>query len=614
MLQNMFDWILLASWGAAAVGVLLLLLKRLLRGRLSPGWQYALWLILLCKLLLPIGPASTLSLYNAVPQTVLESAGALPVPLEQSTAPAVTEAGQKPQMSEAEKETPSFSGHQLAAVIWLSGASLLLLFWGGQYGRLGWLLRREGRKAPEDVQTLLAHCQREVGIRQPVTLVLQPFFASPAVTGLFQKRLLLPWGAQTLNPQELRYVFLHELYHLRHRDLWINALLLIFQALHWFNPVLWYCFASVRRDMELACDASVLRHLTEGEGLAYGQALLKAAAQKKVPYSARLLTMASDYDSLRERILQIKKAPFWQKHRRSIALTGSLCLLVMALLLLTGPEKNKQGLIQRFWAQTQLQSGEAPTLAEALWDSKTPYVGSPSAIGKIQDQLPFGQHITKTALQTGQEPYGIILQLSFPAEQTPTEVNSEQFYRNAAMLLALVDNLGYVEYQITTADITTSWKGQINRADAAAAYARGDLRDVTSDQETFALWVDDWAQADIAEAAQNAFWSEQPARDVLPPALDANDTVRVSAEGEISNPSAYEEYLTGQRPDLLVLVYSGQTLAQWQYYTRDDSGGLICVRYLPNDQSVFAGTYDEQPAQPFTPLPIEEWAQQLTAL
>lgn len=613
MLKNVFDWVLLASCGATAVGLLLLLLKRLLRGRLSPGWQYALWLILLCKLLLPVGPASTLSLYNAVPQTVLESASVLPAQLEQHAQLVATVDEQALQVSEAKNGIMVFSGHQLAAIIWLSTAAVLLLFWGGQYGRLEWLLRRQGRQAPKEMQTLLVQCQRQVGVKQPVAVVIQPIFASPAVAGLLHKRLLLPQDARNLSQQALRYVFLHELYHLRHRDLWMNVLLLIFQALHWFNPVMWYCFARVRRDMELACDASVIRHLAEGEELAYGQALLEAATQKKTPHSARLLTMASDYDSLCERILQIKKAPFWQKHRRSIALTGGLCLLVLALLLLTGPEKNTQGPIRYFFAQTQQRGDEEPSMAETLWNSKTPYVGNPSAIGQIQRQLPWAKPITKTALQTTQEPFGIILQLSFQTEQTLTESDKDQLYRNASMLLALVDNLDYVQYQITTGDITTSWKGQIDRTDAAWAYESDGLRDITSDQETFTLWLEDWARADITVAVQDAFWSESPARDVLPPVAKASEIVQVSAEGEVSNPSAYEEYLTGKRQDLLVMVNKGQTLAEWQYYTRDDSGSLLCVRYLPNDQSVFAETYDEQPAQSFEPVSVEAWAQRLSA-
>ena len=69
-LENLFSWVWQASLGAAAVGLVLLVLKKLLRGRLSPAWQYALWLILLVKLLVPVGPASPYSAYNALPPSV----------------------------------------------------------------------------------------------------------------------------------------------------------------------------------------------------------------------------------------------------------------------------------------------------------------------------------------------------------------------------------------------------------------------------------------------------------------------------------------------------------------------------------------------------------------
>lgn len=60
LLEKVFSWIWLASVSGALVGLALLLLKKLLRGHLSPTWQYALWLILLVKLVLPMGPARPL--------------------------------------------------------------------------------------------------------------------------------------------------------------------------------------------------------------------------------------------------------------------------------------------------------------------------------------------------------------------------------------------------------------------------------------------------------------------------------------------------------------------------------------------------------------------------
>ena len=52
--------------------------------------------------------------------------------------------------------------------------------------------------------------------------------------------------------------------------LWVNAL-------HWFNPFMWYMVRLVERDTELACDEAALKALPAGERAAYGRTILSAA-------------------------------------------------------------------------------------------------------------------------------------------------------------------------------------------------------------------------------------------------------------------------------------------------------------------------------------------------
>lgn len=601
LLEKVFSWIWLASVSGALVGLALLLLKKLLRGHLSPTWQYALWLILLVKLVLPMGPASPYSAYNALPAGFQQTAPSVAEPTQMGVWTVISAIGPSTSGNIA-----PFSWHRLAAVVWLAGALLVLLFWAVQYIKMQRILRRQGRPAPDAWQTLLARCQAEAGVKQTVSVIVQPLFASPALSGLVRKRLLLPANAQTLSENELRYVFLHELYHLRHGDLWVNALLLLLQAMHWFDPVLWICFAQVRRDMELACDAAVIRHLSEAERLAYGRALLDAAAQKQTAPSLRLLAMANDHDSLRERIVQIKKAAFWQKHRRAIALLGGACLVSAALLFLTGPQAEGP-------AQEDVPTVEATSFAEVLWEKRTPYVGDPAASGEIEALLPLRQNLRKAALQTTVEPYGMTIQLLM-TEDLLSAADQEQLFRNAAMLMALIGNLDYVDYQITTTAYTVSYKGHITRQAAAAGFDSVDLHDVSSEQEIFYDWVETWKTGDVAENAQAAFWSESPARDLLPP--KSEEAVQIYADGTIHNKSLYQEYTNGQRTDLLVFIYrdDGRTLSYWQRYSQDAEGHLICTSYLPAEGNIFAGTYNETSPQPFAPLNAKEWAVELLDL
>ena len=79
----------------------------------------------------------------------------------------------------------------------------------------------------------------------------------------------------------LRYSILHELTHFKRRDLWLKTLALLVNAVHWFNPFMWYMTRLVERDTELACDEAALKLLPPEEHKAYGTTILDAVERLK---------------------------------------------------------------------------------------------------------------------------------------------------------------------------------------------------------------------------------------------------------------------------------------------------------------------------------------------
>ena len=96
--------------------------------------------------------------------------------------------------------------------------------------------------------------------------------ASPMVYGLFSPKIVLP--AQQYSETQYRYILLHEWMHIRRKDLWKKALMLAATALHWYNPACWLMLALFNRDIELACDADVLRALGREGHAGYAHVLL----------------------------------------------------------------------------------------------------------------------------------------------------------------------------------------------------------------------------------------------------------------------------------------------------------------------------------------------------
>ncbi|WP_219811209.1 M56 family metallopeptidase, partial [Bacillus thuringiensis] len=63
-LSTLFDWLLETTIMASILVGFILCVKVLLRNQLTARWHYALWLILIVRLILPWSPDSSYSLYS----------------------------------------------------------------------------------------------------------------------------------------------------------------------------------------------------------------------------------------------------------------------------------------------------------------------------------------------------------------------------------------------------------------------------------------------------------------------------------------------------------------------------------------------------------------------
>ncbi len=310
--QHLFAWTWKTSVQAALLIVLVLLLQKLLARWLTPRLRYALSLLILCRLLLPAAPPSSLSLENLLVSAAQVAApgGAAPMVAEPTRAalPAASRAA-PPLDAAASSHRPSRSIGEVLGLGWVSGLLLLVLLAGWRYAKWHRLIR-QGRR-PDDARLLeLLDGAREVmGVGRPVTLMAVARLSSPAVFGLWRVRLLLPEAVLgQLSDQELRLVFLHEMAHVRRQDVLLNLLLVAVQFLHWFNPLVWLGLRRLRADRELVCDAMVVQRLEPAEWPGYGRLLIKllegfSAANRVFPSAVPVIGSKHEF---KRRILLIK--------------------------------------------------------------------------------------------------------------------------------------------------------------------------------------------------------------------------------------------------------------------------------------------------------------------
>ena len=190
------------------------------------------------------------------------------------------------------------------------------------------MLSRAQPLRDRDVLTLLEECCERMGVRRVPLIAESEAVQTPALHGVFRPRLLLPAGfTQTFTTDELRFVFLHELAHLRRHDLLLNWIMTSLQILHWFNPLVWFGFARWRVDREIACDAAALEAAGPSSNRAYGQTLPRLL-QHLSPASRRpgLVGILEDRNQLRRRMKMIAR---FTPARRPFVAAGLLAILAM---------------------------------------------------------------------------------------------------------------------------------------------------------------------------------------------------------------------------------------------------------------------------------------------
>jgi beta-lactamase regulating signal transducer with metallopeptidase domain len=109
-----------------------------------------------------------------------------------------------------------------------------------------------------------------------VAMALQKRVAGPALVGVWRPQLCLPSDFRRRFPAaERRLILQHERVHAERGDTRWLLLAAVLLCLQWFNPLAWWSYRRLHADMELACDAVVLRR-NPGQLATYRRALLRA--------------------------------------------------------------------------------------------------------------------------------------------------------------------------------------------------------------------------------------------------------------------------------------------------------------------------------------------------
>jgi Zn-dependent protease with chaperone function len=162
----------------------------------------------------------------------------------------------------------------------------------------------------------------------------------PTAIGFFKPAIVLPeWLLEETPAEELKYIILHELEHLRRRDDWTNLAQQIVKALLFFVPSVWWIERRLALDREMACDDAVLAHSGTPHG--YAECLARVAERS---FLRRQLALAQAAVSrLRQLTVRVAKildpnrpqpSRMWRPAVPAVVVVAGLCVFTAS----QGPE------------------------------------------------------------------------------------------------------------------------------------------------------------------------------------------------------------------------------------------------------------------------------------
>lgn len=302
--------------------LVIITLRHLLRGKISSRLQYALWMLVAVRLLLPLSVfESPVSVMNAIPDTQVYA----PIPTQRTASVNPNDVGLTGNNASAVSNGNPAPSDMISApdikvilkFVWLGGTLLTGIFFAVLNLRMNRKLQ-QGRTRLERPG-------------YPLPVYMTDRLSSPCLYGIVKPAVYLTPESLSSEKRTV-HVLAHELTHNRHRDHLWSFVRILCLCIHWFNPLVWIAAVLSRRDSELACDEGTLLRLGDESRMEYGRTIIEMTTAPLRPSNlfCCATTMTGGKGEMTERIKRIARQP------KTLFITLAIVLIVaMAAVALT---------------------------------------------------------------------------------------------------------------------------------------------------------------------------------------------------------------------------------------------------------------------------------------
>ena len=309
--------------------LLIFILRFVFKDKINAKLQYALWIIVAVRLLIPFDFQWTLETKDTLPQThILESISENKADLREKNEKEFevtnNETNKDIYHSSINNTATESTTHlsiisNILFITWIIGIVCMLVLFGIHNVSFHKRVKRTlmSYKISDNSYNKAA---KMIGLKHTIPVCFSPSLNSPCIIGIFHPVIVLTESI-IYDVEKTKLALLHEMVHYKQKDNFFRLLGYILCAFYWFNPLVWLAAETARNDAELSCDTRVVQKLNNSEHFNYCMMLLSINGNKNQIVAA----MSTGGRKMKKRIDMILKPP--QKQIITIV-AATICLLM----------------------------------------------------------------------------------------------------------------------------------------------------------------------------------------------------------------------------------------------------------------------------------------------
>lgn len=336
ILKSIFCVLFEMSIVSSIIGCVTLLIKNILKYKVSPKWLNVIWIVFLISLVNPIRIQSNFSIYNLFNYENI---------ILKEEIPKINEALDKHTMNGSNvnnnykndvneenniiKNSDITIGNLVSivllplSIIYFIEVIIKVIIKLVVYIKVH--INSKDYFHIQRLNEILESVKSKIGLDKDVKLINQKAVKVPSVYGIFNTKILLTDEILELSDEEIELIFMHELLHIKNGDILLNKFIQFLKVIYCFNPIIQYLLNNLKKEIELVNDEHVIDNLEKNKINLYCKTLLKISllSNKKLCTTLSIVSRASD---LEDRIKMIKGKENFMKNKILIV---SLVLIIV---------------------------------------------------------------------------------------------------------------------------------------------------------------------------------------------------------------------------------------------------------------------------------------------